>query len=324
MKNQFNKVVDNIFKINLAVKNGEKVIIITDDFNSEIRKTGRLISDRGKQFTALISCIKYKNTGCHGTEPPEDVWAEAFGQNVYNRLKRLEIFKPLLSKTITKEKLKAVEDIIDSHKNEAVNVVIAIPYFSTSHTKFRDFLTGICGARYASMPLFDEMMLTGAMRVDWNEMMKTTCKIAGMVNKCEELEMKTPNGTFITLSKKGREAKSDTGILTRRGSFGNLPAGEVYFAPVEGSAAGRLVLEWAPTRRLGNPVTLHVIKGLVEKVEGNEQYADYLEKKLSKKSENKNIAEFGIGTNNRASRPGFQCSLCNKINILCGSRGNNN
>ncbi len=303
MENQLIRSVDNIFKINLAVRKDEKVIIITDDFNSEIRKAGRLIFNRAKQFSPLILYKKYKPAGCHGTEPPEDVWAEAFGQNVYNGLKRLKIFKPLLSKTITEEKLKDVEDIITSHKNEAVNVVIAIPYFSTSHTRFRDFLTRICGARYASMPLFDEMMLTGAMRVDWNQMMKMTCKTAGIVNQCEELEMKTLNGTFITLSRKGREAKCDTGILTRPGSFGNLPAGEVYFAPLEGTAAGRLVLEWAPTRRLENPVTLHVRKGLVEKIEGNERYADYLEKKLSEKSENRNIAEFGIGTNNRASRP---------------------
>ncbi|NOZ69211.1 MAG: peptidase, partial [Deferribacteres bacterium] len=55
--------------------------------------------------------------------------------------------------------------------------------------------------------------------------------------------------------------------------------------------------------RLEEPVTLHVGKGLVEEVEGSEPYAEYLREKLSERDDNRNIAEFGIGTNNMASRP---------------------
>ena len=39
-------------------------------------------------------------------------------------------------------------------------------------------------------------------------------------------------------------------------------------APVEGSAEGKLVLDWAPTRKLKSPVTLIVQNGLVVKALG--------------------------------------------------------
>jgi len=153
------------------------------------------------------------------------------------------------------------------------------------------------------MPLFDEKMLEGAMRVDYKKMLKRTRGIAAIVNKSERIEIQTPNGSEISFSKKNREVKADTGIITEPGTFSNLPAGEVFLAPIEGTANGKLVLEWAPTRKLKSTVTLHIEKGLVTNVEGKEKYVSYLGDKLSEQKENSNIAELGIGTNDRASRP---------------------
>jgi leucyl aminopeptidase (aminopeptidase T) len=115
--------------------------------------------------------------------------------------------------------------------------------------------------------------------------------------------LKTPNGTNIVLSKEGRKALADTGKLKQAGSFGNLPAGEVFFAPLEGTARGSLVLEWAPTRHLDSPVTLIVEEGSVVGIQGADAYADVLRKKLAERRENGNVAEVGIGTNERATRP---------------------
>ena len=161
--------------------------------------------------------------------------------------------------------MRRAEEIIARNKRYAVNAVIALSNYSTSHTRFRDLLTGICKARYASMPLFDAAMLEGAMNVNWGEIDRRTRSIARIVNKAEAVEIKTPNGTRISFSKKGRKAESDTGILTAPGAFGNLPAGEVYLAPLEGTANGKLVLEWAPTRQLKSLVMLTVKKGLLRK-----------------------------------------------------------
>jgi leucyl aminopeptidase (aminopeptidase T) len=303
MSNKINKAIQNIFKINIRVKKTEKVVVFTDGYSKELRDIGKRFAEEGKKFAKEVIYIEYPSTGCHGIEPPEDIWKEVFGMNVHIGLKRKKLLKPLLSKKITKNNIKLVEGIIEKYKKEAFDVVIALSYFSTTHTRFRDMLNKICGTRYASMPLFDKPMLTGAMGVHWQEMLERTRYIAKRVNSCEGVQIETRNGTSLTLSKKTRDARMDTGIITKPGSFSNLPAGEVFLAPLEGTSNGRLVLEWAPTHKLKKPITLHVKKGLVTEIKGKEKYIHYLEEKLSERKENRNIAELGIGTNNKASRP---------------------
>jgi leucyl aminopeptidase (aminopeptidase T) len=153
------------------------------------------------------------------------------------------------------------------------------------------------------MPLFEVSMLEGSMDVDWKALAKRTNSVARRVNTAESITVTTPYGTNISFSVTGRKALPDTGILTKPGSFGNLPAGEVYLAPLEGTANGKLVLQWGPTRALESPITLTVKHGYVVGVEGDEPYAARLRAKLDERSENANIAELGIGTNDKARRP---------------------
>lgn len=302
-KHQTAKIIDNIFQTNLDVKKGESVLIFTDGYTGRLKKIGRRVFNAGKKFTKNIKYIEYRPTGCHGVEPPAEIWREAFGNSVYTALKRKKLFKSLIGKKIAGRLSEEIEKTIKKHKSEAVSVVIALSYFSTSHTRFREYLNRLCGSRYASMPLFDRKMLEGAMRVNWERMLNRTTDIAKAVNKSDKIKITTPNGTYLVFSKRNREVKLDTGIITRPGTFSNLPAGEVFLAPLEGTAQGKLILEWAPTRKLKRPVILSVEKGMVTAVEGDKTYARYLNEKFSEKAENANIAELGIGTNDRASRP---------------------
>lgn len=303
MKKQTEKAVENIFKINLKIKKGERVLVFTDNHDNKLKKTARLISKVGSSLLNKINYKEYRTTKNHGAEPPETLWIEAFGEKTVKELKQKKLLNSLITKNLSKKEVKDIEKTVKRFKQDAVNAVIALSYYSTTHTMFRDLLTRICGARYASMPLFDKTMLEGAMRVDWKEMLKRTKNIARQVNTSERIEIRTPNGTFLTFSKKGREARTDTGIITKPGELSNLPAGEVFVAPIEGTANGVLVLEWAPTRKLRSPVTLYIKNGRVSAVEGRERYVKELRKKLSERPENGNIAEFGIGTNDKASRP---------------------
>jgi leucyl aminopeptidase (aminopeptidase T) len=295
--------IKNIYRTNLKVKKSDKVLIFTDKIDSTLQKITKHIFEHGKGFTSRINFTIFETTGSHGAEPPELLWNSAFGSKVVDTLKAKKLLKPLINKKLNTSQFRNIEKIIKKFKKESVDVVIALSYHSTSHTKFRDLLTRVCGTRYASMPLFDKQMLFGAMAVKWRHMADLTKKISQKVNKFETLQIETPNGTCLTLSKKGRKAMADTGIITTPGAFSNLPAGEVYLAPREGTAEGTLVLEWAPTRKLTKPIILTVQKGNVISVKGNEQFAYYLRSKLKERKENANIAELGIGTNNRATRP---------------------
>lgn len=309
-------VLRDIFKINLGVKKYERVLLFNDrvsekeDINepdlerrSKLRYLSLLAADIGKNFCKSITFHEYAATGSHGAEPPSKLWEFAFGEKAVETLKKERLLLPMLKKTAKDQDIKRAEDIIRKHKNNAVNCVIALSNYSTSHTRFRDFLTRVCGCRYASMPLFDISMLEGAMNIDWKTLAKRTLGITKVINMAEFIKVKTSNGTHIFFSKKGRRARSDTGILTRQGSFGNLPAGEAFVAPLEGTANGKLVMEWGPTRQLESPMILTVKDGYVTAVSGEDEYAEYLNIRLSERKENGNIAELGIGTNDAAKRP---------------------
>ncbi len=305
-----------IFRTNLGVKRTERVLVFIDrpakrDVVSDedlqrwlrLKDIAMLLVETGRGFAREVIFYCYPSRGGHGVEPPEGLWKAAFGEKAVESLKEKKLLRSIIQKKASPGKTEAAEEIIRRYSAQAVDVVIALSNYSTSHTRFRDLLTRVCSARYASMPLFDVRMFEGAMDVDWKALRKRTKAIARLVDRAVEVVISTPNGTEMRLSKKGRRAHTDSGDLRRPGSFGNLPAGEVYLAPLEGTAEGMLVLEWAPTRRLSSPVTLRVRGGYVEEVEGRDDFVFTLRERLAERRENANIAEIGIGTNDRAVRP---------------------
>lgn len=310
------EVIRNIFRTNLGVKRTERVLVFTDDPSPAERLSPPEIGQRsglkcltflaaevGKGMAREVIQTAYESAGSHGAEPPAVLWEAAFGVRSVGALQRKGILDRVLKKGAERQDIEAAEKILTGRKTAAVDAVIALSHYSTSHTRFRDFLTRICGARYASMPLFDTGMLEGPMNVDWKHLARFTRNIAKELSRADRVMIETENGTRLSFSAKGRKAVADTGILTAPGSFGNLPAGEAFIAPVEGTAEGMLVLEWGPSGGLASPVTLTVKEGFVSDIAGKDGYASVLRKKLSERRENGNVAEFGIGTNSRAKRP---------------------
>ncbi len=310
------KVLLDIFKINLGIRKTERVLLFIDTIKSSevissedrIRRENNLsiaktLYELGKPLCKEIIYMEYPALGSHGIEPPPELWKAAFGESFFREIEKISLFDKLLSKKISKVELKEIKNIAKTFKNEAVDAVIALSNYSTSHTNFRDLLTKCCKTRYASMPLFDSSMLDGAMCANWKEIAKKSKKIKEILDLCQKIFIQTPNGTQIEFLKGKRKIHMDTGILTKKGSFGNLPAGEVFLAPIEGTAKGSLVIEWAPTRKLSTPLILKVEDGKVVAVDGDEPYREELERKLNERNENRNIAELGIGTNEKAKKP---------------------
>lgn len=280
----------------------EKIEKTDFDRRQKLRDIAILTAEAGRNLSKEVLFYEYPATGTHAEEPPQRLWQYAFGKRTVSALKTAGILKPILRKKADESELKEAERIILRYKKSAVDAVIGLSNYSTTHTIFRNLLTKLCGSRYASMPIFDAGMLESAMAVNWKELKKRTETIAKTLRKADSIELKTSNGTHLKFQRGTRRIYSDTGILTKAGSFGNLPAGEVFLSPVEGTATGRLILEWAPTRRLASPITLIVKEGIVKEVSGNEPYIAYLTEKLDERQENRNIAELGIGTNDRAKR----------------------
>ena len=112
-------------------------------------------------------------------------------------------------------------------------------------------------------------------------------------------------GTDVTIGLDDRASISDTGIFHNSGDFGNLPAGESFIAPVEGTTEGIVVVDGSMMDHLiKEPITLEIKDGNVVSFVGN-QLAKMIESEVNKVGPlARNIAELGIGTNNKAKLSG--------------------
>lgn len=309
------KAISGIFLVNLGVKKNERVLVFTDlirdnenlpaeekQRRSALPEIAKAVATIGGNY-CITDFIEYPAGNGHGSEPPQGLWKAAFGKKTFSELKKSGLLDKLITKTAWPEDIKAAEKLISDCFENTYDAVIALSNFSTSHTRFRDMLTRVRGARYASMPLFDTAMFSGAMTADWSKVKERTENLLKMFEGANEVYITSHNGTSISFSVKGRQLMPDTGILTGRGKFGNLPAGEAFLAPIEGTAEGTLILEWSPTGKLDGPIELKVKDGLVKEVIGIGALADELREKIRANELFGNIAELGVGTNDKAKRP---------------------
>jgi leucyl aminopeptidase (aminopeptidase T) len=144
-----------------------------------------------------------------------------------------------------------------------------------------------------------DMMSRGAMLADYNAVSRMTKKVAKRFEQVSEVEVRAPAGTELTFSIAGRKPHTDTGIFNSPGDFGNLPAGEVFIAPVEGTAEGVVVVDGSMADRKGGKVEISFEKGVGVKISGNRsQKIIRMLDEVGPKA--RNLAEFGIGTNPNA------------------------
>ncbi len=176
------------------------------------------------------------------------------------------------------------------------SVVVAPTSKSLSHTSARKRACE-AGARVATMPgITLDMLTSGGMLADYSEVRRLAEAVAERLSRAESIRIKTALGTDFTASLKGRKALADTGIITKPGDFGNLPAGEGFIAPVEGGSEGLLVFDgsFGMLGKLAKPLKIRVIGGKAVEVEGDDGKISALFQRYACAD---NVAEIGIGVN---------------------------
>jgi leucyl aminopeptidase (aminopeptidase T) len=170
---------------------------------------------------------------------------------------------------------------------------------SMSHTRAR---RDACeaGVRCATLPGILEDTMERTLNADYNEIAQRSVKLAAIVGPGKSARVTTPGGTDITMSIEGRECHADTGLVHNPGDFSNLPAGEAYIAPVEGTANGVIVVDGAMVGKVKKPIKIVVKDGYATEITGGSS-AEELEQILEPFGQpGRNIAELGIGTNDKA------------------------
>jgi len=286
-KGQITKAVLDMLTINLDLKEGEKLLVVSDvptlehwrdkDQAALADVLERAMLAKAVSEIALehhpgcaVEFYTYPAVGSHGAEPPQAVAA----------------------------------------KMRQADVIVAITSYSLSHTAAREEATE-AGVRVASMPGFVARMFApgGPMVVDYQQVAAEGRAIADRLTAAQEAVVRTLEGTDMRFSLAGRQGRNDHGLYTEKGSWGNLPAGEAYVAPLEGTAQGQLVVPagWYPELR--EDLTLHFRDGLVYALEGGgavgENFLELLKPGDDREAylSRRNLAELGIGTNRNASHP---------------------
>jgi aminopeptidase len=182
------------------------------------------------------------------------------------------------------------------------NVFIAPTSRSLSHTRARKAASE-AGARGATLPGVTEDMLARLMACDFPTLQRRSRELAELLSNADEARFTCPRGSDFTMDLTGRTGVADDGDLSGPNAFGNLPCGEGFIAPLSG--AGTFVASTLASIGLSDedPVVLTVQDGRLTDA-GGANGALFLETLHAGGELGTNLAELGIGTNERATLTG--------------------
>jgi leucyl aminopeptidase (aminopeptidase T) len=155
-------------------------------------------------------------------------------------------------------------------------------------------------------------------------LLKLRCeRVSAILDGAASLRVEAPGGTDLTLGLRGRRAKRDDGDFRAPGSGGNLPAGEAFISPENGTAQGIIAFDGSISLNdadilIETPIVCSVRAGFVREIRGGKE-ARALEETIASAEENallfekegklpagagalyaknaRNIGELGIGLN---------------------------
>jgi len=191
-----------------------------------------------------------------------------------------------------------------SNKMLKYDVIMIVTTKSLTHTQARK---KACknGARIASMPNILQESMKRAIDLDYKAMKQRTQKIKKLMDNGIFIKITTAQGTDIEMHLRTGKTVASYGLFRKKGESGNLPSGEAFMAPIEGSANGVFVVDASMAGikdiKLKNPIEITVEKGIATQIQGEGEAVE-LYNMLEKLNDPNvyNIAEIGIGTNDKA------------------------
>jgi leucyl aminopeptidase (aminopeptidase T) len=173
---------------------------------------------------------------------------------------------------------------------------------SLSHTRARKQATE-AGVRGATLPGVTADLLSRLMAIDFDALAARSRAVAQALDSATEAHVTCPRGTDLQLDLTDRLAIADDGDLTAPGAFGNLPCGEGFISPLGGEG----VLSATSLASVGlveaQPARLTVEGGQLVGAEGPEGER-FLAALQAHGDAGTNLAELGVGTNDRATLTG--------------------
>lgn len=144
-------------------------------------------------------------------------------------------------------------------------------------------------------------MFWRAMDIDYHELHDRAQMLIERIGKSDYIHMTSPLGTDVVLRRGDRVAHADDGRLEL---YGNLPCGEVYFAPLEDSVNGRAIYEvvFHQGRRISE-LEIQFEDGIAVPITAREGFEYFLEVWNQYDDGRAVLGEMGIGLNPAVLQP---------------------
>ena len=185
------------------------------------------------------------------------------------------------------------------------DVVLCPTSKSLTHTDARRAATA-AGARVGTLPGVTEDIMVRCMNADYHRISERTHRLCALLEKTSTIRVTAPAGTDIVMPVAGRRAHASSGLFRARGQWGNLPTGEAYLAPLENLSEGIVVVDgsMAGVGVTSQPIRIVVEKGYATDITGGQEAEKLVALLAPHGRDGRNVAEFGIGTNDRATLTG--------------------
>ncbi len=259
----------NALKVVLSMTSGEPLLIVTDQNK---RKIGAAFERGGTELGANVRTYILPEDQRPLSEVPQEVSSElkhcTNGGVIINAFEANSVETPFRIKLIKQEL------VTNSRVGHAPGITIG-------------------------------MMTKGPMTVNWSEVAENVDNLMAKFEGAKSVHITAPGGTDITLEIE--ERAFDTDVRIKPGAFGNLPAGEIWCAPIEDKATGVIVCDGSigDVGQVSSPLKLEVKDGKLVALESDDTELVEKIKELTSVDEMASVVgELGIGLNPKARLTG--------------------
>lgn len=117
--------------------------------------------------------------------------------------------------------------------------------------------------------------------IDYTLLAQRCNAMKNILDRAVAVRVTAPGGTNVYIGLKGRFAKSDDGDFSRPGTGGNLPAGETFISPENGTAQGIIAFDGSISLHdrdilIHDPIRCTLEWGYITTIEGGEEARELL------------------------------------------------
>ena len=260
----FTKGISNAVRICMAVRPGEKVLVISDRATRKV--SGEIISEAGK-ITDVASVV-----------------LEDLGKRPLKKFPR-ELGEMINRSDVTFYAAQSFPGEIYPFRRKMLDTIIA------------------SRARHAHMPNITPSIVRSGLAIDNVKVQHLNDRIFGLAKKCRQIWVRGGNGTFLTADFDSRYRWVNLGSVVRGSDWTNLPGAEVMTFPanvngiyVADGVLGDHFVKYGKLDR--NPVYMQINDGRVVSLAcDNPELEEELTRYLSVDRNSTRVGEFALGTN---------------------------